>query len=506
MKLCMSLVEEYLGLPVLYRSKGDLWDTFDLESWALLTKEPLRPGVLYLTDSTRLGELSADASLSFLTFGSPPRDSAGRILCVESTFSELINGINRVYQTFQELEKSLQEAACVHHNMQMLVDRMGPFFCDSLSVCTLDFQRIGWTEGSVRVLKESELPTMNAKGLLPPEVVSFFKNDINFSRVRTLQEPFIYEKSIFSCDAMCQNVFYRGEPVCRAVCYNLNGAFRSYDRGLIQFFASFVQMVYESSGDGESYVPRNHLQAVALDLLRDEPVPAGRMSLALMARGWPEEGPFLCLSLLPSDRDIFNHTIPYYCEAISRELSGVCVFEHEGRIVCLVNLEEYEGTDDGFMKRTVEYLRDNHFLAGLSNVFTDLGGLRWYWRQADIALETGLRAAPTIWYHKFSERALRYMLGKIADELDTEHLCASQLLWLIKYDRENGSEYFKTLKKYLQSGMNAVQTAKDLYIHRGTMMYRLKRLQEMVSLDFNDPKTRLYLELSYALLEESGKV
>ncbi|MBQ8974776.1 MAG: helix-turn-helix domain-containing protein, partial [Oscillospiraceae bacterium] len=74
-------------------------------------------------------------------------------------------------------------------------------------------------------------------------------------------------------------------------------------------------------------------------------------------------------------------------------------------------------------------------------------------------------------------------------------------LRLMRYDRENGTEYTRTLKCYLDNALNAAGTAKELFIHRGTMNYRLSRIEEMTSLDLNDPNTRLYLELSMGLME-----
>lgn len=503
MKLSMSIIADYIEEIPVFETYGDNWDEFELSGWELYLDQSIKEDILYVTDGDGVTSLINEKDAYIICSGEKPEGFMGRGIFTDVPLKVIINAVSKVFTRFSDLEKKLQEAALIHRDMQMLVDIMGPYFKDALSICTLDFQRIGYTEGSMRVLSDSELPGMDARGELPSEVVNYFKNDINFARVRMLREPFIYEKSIFLCDALCQNVFYRGEPVCRAVHYSFDGGFRGYDRGLIKFFASYVQMVYEYSGEKESYVPRNHLQEVALGILRNEQMPEGRVKLALMSRGWPVDGPFLCVCLLPSDRDIFNHTISYFCKSIGKELRGSCVFEYEDHIACIVDLTEYDGSTDGFMKSTVEYFRDNHFLAGFSEVFYDMKKLGNFWRQASIALQSGLRAAPTIWYHKFSDRAFSYMLDKMTEELDAESICAPQIIALKKYDIENGTDYFNTLKVYLRSGMNAVQTANTLYIHRGTMMYRLKRLQEMLGISLDEYKNRLYLELSYEILEQN---
>jgi PucR family transcriptional regulator, purine catabolism regulatory protein len=56
---------------------------------------------------------------------------------------------------------------------------------------------------------------------------------------------------------------------------------------------------------------------------------------------------------------------------------------------------------------------------------------------------------------------------------------------LILYDQETGSELLKTLFIYLQSGKNMQDTAKQLYIHRNSVKYRLERIEEIAKLDLS---------------------
>ncbi|MFR3031599.1 MAG: helix-turn-helix domain-containing protein [Blautia sp.] len=49
------------------------------------------------------------------------------------------------------------------------------------------------------------------------------------------------------------------------------------------------------------------------------------------------------------------------------------------------------------------------------------------------------------------------------------------------------TDYFHTLKVYLDHHMNAVQTAKELYIHRSTFLYRLDKIKQALCSDLDDP-------------------
>lgn len=80
-------------------------------------------------------------------------------------------------------------------------------------------------------------------------------------------------------------------------------------------------------------------------------------------------------------------------------------------------------------------------------------------------------------------------------------LCHEKLLLLRKTDKENGTEYMKTLRMYLDQQQNAVRTARELYIHRSTFLYRLEKIKEILESDLDDPEELLYLNLSFRLLE-----
>ena len=55
---------------------------------------------------------------------------------------------------------------------------------------------------------------------------------------------------------------------------------------------------------------------------------------------------------------------------------------------------------------------------------------------------------------------------------------------------------------YLEENLNATQTARELYIHRSTLLYRLERIREILDSDLTDPDELLYLNFSFRLLEQ----
>ena len=266
---------------------------------------------------------------------------------------------------------------------------------------------------------------------------------------------------------------------------------------IFRSFETFEQRI----NDAVSTRQKGGLPELIKKLLAGQYVPGKNIASELEAAKWSLDGPFLCVCIRPLD-SVEDRTIsPYYSKLIRGEIEGTCVVEEDNRIVCVADLGSYDNSSEVFMQKNIGFLRDNIFKAGFSNEFRDLSAVSAYYTQARIALKTGVAAAPSIWYHRFGDRVRDYLLKQCTAELEAEYVCAPELLRLRAIDAENDTDYFNTLKNFLKNNMNVVRTAQEMYIHRGTMNYRVARIKELTGLDLEDPEVRFFLELSFRLLE-----
>lgn len=81
-------------------------------------------------------------------------------------------------------------------------------------------------------------------------------------------------------------------------------------------------------------------------------------------------------------------------------------------------------------------------------------------------------------------------------DLPAANLSSPILSRLEEYDQKNDTEYVKTLSVYLKNNMNALKTAKELCIHRGTIVYRLERIKEIGKLGFENTDELLHVNIS----------
>ena len=213
---------------------------------------------------------------------------------------------------------------------------------------------------------------------------------------------------------------------------------------------------------------------------------------------------YFCINLKVAALDLENMTVRFICSHIENMLGNSCAFQYENNITIFVNLTRFGGGIDDAMDKIVYFLRDSFLKAGLSNEFTGFEAIHYYYRQAAVALEVGNRRAPFRWIHRFDEIALDYLLEQSKGELPKELVCSQKILSLKTFDEDHNTDYYNTLMLYVKNHLNAVQTAKQLYIHRSTFLYRMEKIKELIHLELDDYDTLLYVMMTFRMMELEG--
>ena len=73
-------------------------------------------------------------------------------------------------------------------------------------------------------------------------------------------------------------------------------------------------------------------------------------------------------------------------------------------------------------------------------------------------------------------------------------------------ERQNGDEMFRTLLCFLDHERSIAQTSAELFMHRNTTVYRIKKIQENMSVDLDDAKVRNYCHISMHFLDALEKI
>ncbi|MFQ3544701.1 helix-turn-helix domain-containing protein [Halobacillus rhizosphaerae] len=169
--------------------------------------------------------------------------------------------------------------------------------------------------------------------------------------------------------------------------------------------------------------------------------------------------------------------------------------------------EEYSSRD--LSRALIHELKSNteedyfyNFLIGVGKEYTKLFNMRKSFLEALEVIETAnfITPRPESMPREFSKLGIYRYLAALYEKNSSEDYYSDDLLSLIQNDSEKQTDLLRTLEVYLANNGKGKQTANELFIHPNTLNYRIKQIQELTNIDFNDFNMKSYLYTELLLL------
>lgn len=191
----------------------------------------------------------------------------------------------------------------------------------------------------------------------------------------------------------------------------------------------------------------------------------------------------------------------YYCQQLAtifpNSLSGTA----GESFVTLISSPKPEYASPHIMEKLESFLRMNHMVASVSYLFEAVLDTHLYYKQATIQtekLKVSYREYPIAFYQDYYLEHMVRLMRK--HELIAASIHPSVKL-MIKYDRENHTQYLDTLKMFFKSNRSAPATAKALFLHKSTLFYRLDKMKSLFHIELENPDALFAYEYSLRVLE-----
>lgn len=204
----------------------------------------------------------------------------------------------------------------------------------------------------------------------------------------------------------------------------------------------------------------------------------------------------LCV-LLPQDSAAQN--TERQAESVSALSEFIWAFDHHGTIIVLFNTGNY--TPESFHTLIAPLADAEQMQAGCSISFDELLKLRYVYEDTRSALELACAEERDTRYHKSERYLARVFLQRCRKLLPAEEYYPDFFRRLIEHDERTGKSYVRTLAAYLDNGRNTNAAAKQLYMHRNSMVQQLDRIEQILGMPLDDSETSFFLQLCIRLHE-----
>ncbi len=170
-------------------------------------------------------------------------------------------------------------------------------------------------------------------------------------------------------------------------------------------------------------------------------------------------------------------------------------------LVCLMTHNQKTFLTVQKQKQLENFLDQYEFFAGISDSFNELTFVPKAYQHGLSAVKTTVNMNPKQRIFFYKDYAFLHIQHILAEYDTLEHFCYQGILNLIAYDQKNHTEYTRTLWLYLKNNLSPGQTAKDLFLHRSTLNYRMQKIQEIANLDLKNSDMIFLANLSLRLLD-----
>ena len=432
----------------------------------------------------------------------PVQGKGGCILCMNRTPQALLDALLDIFERCREMEARIDELVYRNAEPRQLC-QLGAELLEN-PLCIHD-------DWFVMVARSSELSEVmppdyvrsSSKEFIPRAIVEDFKNDGDYLETYVHRDARLWDAAPQGLRCLYANLWegsvYRG----RLLVVQHRRGFRKLDYTLAELLAQRALMLLDRRRTGQDRAYRS-MDDVVLDLLNGRsPQPQEEGQLMAML-GWKRDERLLCMRLesqMQSEAGVVDHAL--HSDLFQVFPQGYILFSGHQQCV-LLNLDRQALTLPMLRHRLSPLCRDYCLYAGISSPVRGTGELPIAYLQSRVALEKAFQLGGERWAIPFSDCALEYMLGRTREAMPLRHLVAPEMRILIEHDHQKGTQYYQTLRAYLLNEREITRTAEALIIHRTTLLYRLRKMQSVASIDLDDPKRRLDLLISLWILDSQG--
>lgn len=293
---------------------------------------------------------------------------------------------------------------------------------------------------------------------------------------------------------------YVNHIICGRI--NLMAKERKLNPGDSQLLEKIVEVLQASMGLYVLKDTYSSINNVFLDLMLDKAYDKTKLEMQMDYQGWTgEEIYYVTVIHFTSDLDpeLESRQINSLFRMLVQNLTDVSINICNNEIILLSSRDLSKETDSCMLFRNL--VIHNPINIGFS--LPDYSGIfeiaRFY-RQARYVLERNRCLSKPKAMQYFENMAEEYILTAAASMEDKKMACMPEILRLWQ-EKQKGSEMFRTLLCFLKNERSISNTSSELFLHRNTTVYRIKKIQENLKLDLDDPHTRNYCYLSMLFLK-----
>lgn len=211
-----------------------------------------------------------------------------------------------------------------------------------------------------------------------------------------------------------------------------------------------------------------------------------------------------CLILfeaVPGQEKLFSRDVWDSLAPVER---GDAVTEPETGRIALIKMAENHSDEEiaefaAAVIETVETETGIQIQAGVGSSAKELAGMKESWRQAGDALATGRLFQPEDRVFVYSRQVMERLIRAIPEDARTQ---LRKELFSPETGKMLNPEMMETIRAFFRNDLNLSTTARELFIHRNTLIYRLDKIRKETGFDLRHFRDAAVFQMLSRIPEE----
>lgn len=154
-----------------------------------------------------------------------------------------------------------------------------------------------------------------------------------------------------------------------------------------------------------------------------------------------------------------------------------------------------------YMDKELKQMFSNYsFYWGISEVSLKPSNFGQLYKNASIALQHSLNSNKARYRCTYQDTKESQILSILSSNREVQQLVQETIGKLRIYDLDSNIDLMGTLMEYIKCNYNASQTARNLHIHRQSLLYRFEKIEELTELSLNRHQDLFLLEVCARIL------
>lgn len=280
---------------------------------------------------------------------------------------------------------------------------------------------------------------------------------------------------------------------------DINGPFTEAQKALLLEVVHFTELAMNHQI--QPFLLQDEENYYVIRLLQGYPADELSTSYYLQARNYTNQDIWYLYQFSLPESDVSDTRQSAYIHQIKNILPHGVVLYFEHSIVAVCRRRDFDPDYEKSYAALEDLLKRLSLKVYISTRFFRFTELSMAYGQCRLMKSYPLEPQKHI--QRFDEAFLHVLYGVLKEKNSLPGFCHPAVLSLWQSHMEQDLTLIHNLKCYLINGRNIAETARTLHLHRNTLIYRLRKIEDLlhISLDYLDENMLLYLLISCLICE-----